>query len=69
MLVEGNGKPTLSIDPKVTLGKRKQKADAQYTNRILNKKVVPDYDPENIYEMKVLPSDERAIKKFNSATF
>jgi hypothetical protein len=28
-----------------------------------------DYDAMNIYEMKVLPADERSIHKFNGATF
>jgi hypothetical protein len=28
-----------------------------------------DYDAMNIYEMKVLPPDERSIHKFNGATF
>jgi hypothetical protein len=35
----------------------------------VNFKVSEDYDPMNIYEFKVLPSDERRLHKFNSGYF
>ena len=29
----------------------------------------PEFDPKNIYQIKVLPADERSNHKFNGATF
>lgn len=66
------GKPisyTISQDPTVVLEKRQHVSDSKYMERVINYKIVEDYDPINIYEFKVLPADERPIKKFNSATF
>ncbi len=60
---------TLSIDPANVLGRRELKSDGDYFSRDVNFKVAEDYDPMNIYEFKVLPSDERRLHKFNSATF
>lgn len=44
-------------------------SDAVFNNRTINYQINPDYDPMNIYEIKVLPKDERTIKKFNGATY
>lgn len=38
-------------------------------NSETNRKVFPNFNPNNIYEVKVLPADERSIHKFNGATF
>ena len=35
----------------------------------INRKVFPGFDPNNIYQMKVLPADERSLHKFNGANF
>ena len=31
--------------------------------------IFPNFDPMNIYQIKVLPGDERSVHKFNGATF
>ena len=43
--------------------------DQKYVNDPLNLKVFPEFNPNNIYEIKVLPADERSIHKYNGATF
>jgi hypothetical protein len=35
----------------------------------VNSLVAEDYNPMNIYEFKILPSDERHLHKFNAASF
>ena len=59
----------LSVDPNKVIGRRKSKTDAEYANLPKNKEVFPEFDPWNIYQVKVLPADERSIHKFNGATF
>ena len=34
----------------------------------MNYVVFPEYDPMNLYELKVLPHDERSVHKFNGNT-
>lgn len=68
VLCEGD-KPAISVDPKKIIQKRKHTSDFAYLERPSNKKTVADYDPNNLYEIKVLPKDERCMEKFNSATF
>ena len=59
----------LSVDPNKVIDKRKSKTDAEYVNLPKNKEVFPDFDPWSIYQVKVLPADERFIHKMNIATF
>jgi hypothetical protein len=61
--------PALSVNPQKIIQKRKHTTDSAYIERPLNKKTVPDYNTSNLYEIKVLPKDERSMYKFNSATF
>jgi hypothetical protein len=70
VIIEGQDhSSTFSINPHKILGQRLQKSDAKYFDRAINHLIMEDYDAMNIYEMKVLPPDERSIHKFNGATF
>ncbi len=61
--------PLITTDPNKIIGKRTSKMDQKYVNDPLNLKVFPEFHPNNIYEIKVLPADERSIHKYNGATF
>jgi hypothetical protein len=70
VILEGKDQlKTFSINPHKVLGQRLHKSDSKFYNRDINHIILEDYDPINIYEMKVLPADERSIHKFNEATF
>ena len=59
----------ISIDPNVIIGKRTSKTDIENADNPVNKKVFSSYDPENIYQIKTLPQDERSIHKFNNSSY
>jgi hypothetical protein len=61
--------PILSLDPFKIVARRKHVTDAEYSKRDINYKINADYDPLNIYEIKVLPKDEKSLHKFNAATY
>ena len=58
-----------TANPHKVVGKRTSKADMKFVNNPSNKIIFPDFDPSSIYEIKVLPADERRIHKFNGGTF
>jgi hypothetical protein len=60
---------TISVNPFKVVGKRANTDDEKYVNTPENKKTFPNFNPNNIYEVKALPADERSIHKFNGATF
>ena len=60
---------TFSIDPSKVIGKRTSQTDAQLASDSTNFVLDPDYDPHQIYGIKVLPADERALNKMNNTTF
>jgi hypothetical protein len=60
---------SLSINPNIVIGKRTSITDRENADIPLNKTLDPNYNPENIYQIKVLPQDERSLHKFNGTTF
>ena len=58
-----------SINPNKIIGQRSSKTDAKNANNPINKKVMPNYDPYKIYEIKVLPQDERALHRYDRSSF
>lgn len=63
------GVGSFSVNPNTVLGQRMSKYDAQDATHDINTKISPDYDPNNIYEFKVLPQDERYMHKYNGTFF
>ena len=59
----------ISIRPDIIMGTRTSWQDTKNAISALNKRIFPGYDPKNIYQIIVLPPDERAIHKFNNPTF
>ena len=59
----------ISIRPDIILGTRTSRQDTKNAVSDLNLKIFPKYDPKSIYQIIVLPQDERAIHKFNTPTF
>lgn len=59
----------LSVDPTKIIGKRTSLTDAKNASSEVNFKTFAPYDPSNIYQIKVLPHDERSVHKFNGTTF
>lgn len=58
-----------SVDIDTVLGKRINQQDIKFASDEVNFKISKSYDPKNIYEIKVLPQDERNMYKFNETTF
>ena len=59
----------LSVNPDKIIGRRTSKTDAINADNPINKKVMSSYDPYNIYEIKVLPQDERALHRYDRSSF
>ena len=59
----------VSIDPNKVIAERVANIDVDGADTVLNQKVFPDYKPENIYQIKVLPQDERFMHKYNQSSF
>ena len=55
----------ISVNPNIILQRRASEYDAKYVNSTLNHAIDPNYSPNNIYQVKVLPADERSLHKFN----
>lgn len=60
----------ISVNPnKVLERNRVSKDDTKLVNSTLNYAIHPDFSPDNIYEVKVLPSDERSLHKLYRANY
>ena len=59
----------MSVNPDKIIGRRTSKTDAINADNSINKKVMSSYDPYNIYEIKVLPQDERALHRYDRSSF
>lgn len=68
VILEGRG-PVFSLDPTRVVARRRQGSDGEWAKRGSSEAVFPEFDSGSVYEMKVLPSDERSIHKFNGASF
>ena len=61
---------TISVNPFEAIGKRTCESDTQRVSADeQNKAVFSNYDPSLIYQVNVLPGDERSVHKYNGATF
>jgi AraC-like DNA-binding protein len=58
-----------SINPNKIIGHRTSKTDTKNADNPTNKEVDPAYNPKNIYEIKVLPQDERSLWKYDRSSF
>ena len=65
-VLDDNG---ISINPEKIIGTRTSKSDAKNATSEMNTKLDPNYDPGKIYQIIVLPQDERSLHKFNNTTF
>lgn len=59
----------LSMDPSKVIGTRTNKGDAEYVNSTVSYKIFSTFDPWKMYQVKVLPADERSIHKFNHVNY
>ena len=59
----------ISIDPDIVIGTRTSKTDMENADNPTNKLIFPEYNPENIYQIKVLPQDERSYHRYNRSSF
>ena len=65
-ILDDNG---ITINPEKIIGKRTSKSDIEIAKNLVNNKICAEYNPENIYQIKVLPPDENRINKYNNANF
>jgi len=49
--------PVITTDPNIVLGRRLHVPDSVHANRSINNLIGVNFNPMNIYEIKVLPAD------------